>query len=123
MINLLGLILVSFFITSFLLVPFIDLLFHLKRKGQNSNKKIIDETTPIHNKILAGKDIDTPVGGGLLVIPVTVLLTLGVFYFGKINLDYQIYVLIFTLISFGLIGSLDDIRKIFVSFSGKYAGV
>lgn len=125
MIKLLGLILVSFFITSFLLVPFIDLLFYLKRRSAKakSSEKLTDSETPIHNKLLAGKDVDTPVGGGLLIIPLVVILTLAVFYFSRFRINSQIYVLLFTLVSFGLIGFLDDGRKIFVSFSGKYAGI
>lgn len=129
MIELLGLILASFFVTSFLLVPFIDLLFYLKRrkKIKPSEKKDTpsetDAATPIHNQLLAGKDVDTPVGGGILVIGVVVALTLLTFLLTKYAINGQILVLIFTLLSFGFIGLLDDLRKIFVSFSGKYAGI
>ncbi|MBI4036983.1 hypothetical protein HY385_01005 [Candidatus Daviesbacteria bacterium] len=124
MIELLGLIWISFFITSFALVPFIDLLFYLKRRS----KKIVslnvhDTTTPIHNKLLAGKDIDTPVGGGILVIAVVVLLTVIIFLITGYQFNSQIFILLFTLLSFGAIGLSDDLRKIFISFSGKYAGM
>lgn len=123
MIELLGLILVSFFFTSFLLVPFIDLLFYLKRKNRQNIPTAHDTATPIHNQLLAGKDVDTPVGGGILVILVVVFLTLITFLFTRHEINNQIWILIFTILSFGLIGFLDDIRKIFVSFSGKYAGI
>lgn len=129
MIELLGLILVSFFVTSFLLVPFIDLLFHLKRKSKlnistdNLSVSKTDAATPIHNKLLAGKDIDTPVGGGILVIMVVVTLSLATFLLTRHTINSQILVLIFTILSFGFIGLLDDLKKIFTSFSGKYAGI
>lgn len=124
MIGLLGLILISFFVTSFLLVPFIDLLFYLKRK--NKNKKtgsVRDVNTPIHNQLLKGKDIDTPVGGGIVVIAVVIILTVLVYLLTRHRPNYETYVLIFTILSFGFIGLLDDLKKIFVSFSGKYAGI
>ncbi len=123
MVRLLGLILVSFFLTSFLLVPFIDLLFFLKKRSNKSNNSVSDTKTPIHNTLLAGKDLNTPVGGGLLVIPVVLILTFAAFYFFHLPVTNQTYIIIFTLLSFGLIGFMDDIRKIFISFSGKYAGI
>lgn len=123
MVELLGLIIISFFITSFLLVPFIDLLYRLRRKHKREVENGSDENTPLHNKILAGKDIDTPVGGGILVIGVVVILTLVVFLLTRYSLNGQSLVLIITILSFGLIGFLDDIRKILTSFSGKYRGI
>lgn len=122
MIELLGLILISFFITSFLLVPFIDLLFYLKRRHKVA-EKASDQSTPIHNQILAGKDVSTPVGGGILIIPVVVTLSLLTLVLSKRPITYDIYVLVLTILSFGCIGLLDDLRKIFISFSGKYAGI
>lgn len=122
--ELLGLILVSFFATSFLLVPFIDLLFYLKRKYRQVTKEVvIDTSTPIHNKLQAGKDVDVPVGGGILVIISVVVLTLLTFILTRFQINNQILILIFTILSFGAIGFLDDVRKIFISHSGKYAGI
>ncbi|OGE71106.1 hypothetical protein A2617_04195 [Candidatus Daviesbacteria bacterium RIFOXYD1_FULL_41_10] len=125
MINLLGLIILSFIATSFLLVPFIDLLFHLKREAGKKQKNTFagSNDTPISNKLLAGKDISTPVGGGILIIPVVIIITLLTIFLTRHKLTPDIYVLVFTLISFGLIGLQDDIRKIFSSFSGKYFGI
>lgn len=120
---LLGLILVSFFITSFLLVPFIDLLFYLKRRFKRLDAKAQNDDTPIHNQLLSGKDVDTPVGGGILIIPVVVVLSVIVLLLTKHKINGQIITLIFTMVTFGLIGILDDLRKIFISFSGKYAGI
>ena len=124
MIELLGLILVSFFVTSFLLVPFIDLLFYLKRKNKTRKiNSLKDSNTPIHNQLLAGKDVETPVGGGILVIAVVVILTSLVYFFTHFPPNNETFILIFTLLAFGFIGLLDDLKKIFVSFSGKYAGI
>lgn len=123
MIELLGLIIISFFITSFLLIPFIDLLFFLKKTSRKDTTKVRDSNTPIHNQLLAGKDINTPIGGGILVILVVVILSLLTILLTRHRLSNDIYVLIFTIIAFGSIGLLDDLRKIFISFSGKYFGI
>lgn len=126
MIELLGLIIISFFVTSFLLVPFIDILYSLKRKrrktsGVKSSQVSID--TPIHNQLLAGKDIDTPVGGGILVLLSVLIMTLLVTYLSGHFITSTTLVLVITLLLFGFIGFLDDARKIFLTFSGKYAGI
>ena len=123
MIELLGLIIISFFVTSFLLVPFIDLLFYLKRRDKKSAILAHDVNTPIHNQLLAGKDIDTPIGGGILLIPIVVVLSLLAAFVTRQGPSEDIYVLVFTILTFGSIGLLDDIRKIFISFSGKYSGI
>lgn len=122
--ELLGLVLISFFSTAILLVPFIDFLFHLKKKYHSFSKPSHILNLPIHNKLLAGKDIETPVGGGLLLIPVVVILSILISYFTSGKLwDSNLRVLLFTLLSFGLIGAWDDFRKIVTSFSGKYSGL
>ncbi len=127
MVSLLGLIIVSFFVTSFLLVPFIDFLFFLKRRSNKGStaevKKEVDVLTPIHNQLLAGKDVDTPVGGGILVILAVVVLSLLTVYLNSRNIDKSILVLIVTVLLFGLIGFIDDYKKVAISFSGKYSGL
>lgn len=124
MTELLGLVLLSFTLTSFFMVPFIDLLFFLRRKYKRSIPKGYDDSdTPIHNKILAGKDIDTPVGGGILLIGLVTLLSIGYIYFNGLETPTELLILLFTFLSFGFIGLLDDIKKILTAFSGKYAGI
>lgn len=125
MVELLGLVLLSFAVTSFFMVPFVDLLFYLRRrykrtipKGYNSSK------TPIHNQLLAGKDVDTPVGGGILLL--FVVMALSVIYaafLGPWVSITDLYILLFSLMAFGFVGLLDDVKKIFTAFSGKYAGI
>lgn len=123
MTELLGLIIISFFISSFSLVPFIDLLFILKRRSKRLDSNTLNMETPIHNRLLAGKDVDTPVGGGILIITVVTLFSLIVVWFSEHRLNATVLLLIFTMFIFGVIGLLDDLKKIFVSFSGKYSGI
>src|SRR3972149_6132762 len=84
----LGLLLFSFSITSLLVVPFIDLLYKLKltRKKEAPLKGKIPLFDKLHD-IKAG----TPVGGGILIILVVTIL--------------------FTFLSFGLLGLYDDLIK------------
>lgn len=129
MVQLLGLVLISFTLTALLLVPFIDFLFYLRRKYKRIEPSAQSQDTPIHNKLLHGKDIDTPVGGGWVIILVVVVLSSLVLFINQqrflINKDYidQLFILIFTLLSFGFIGFLDDRRKLFSNFKGKYSGL
>lgn len=124
MIELLGLVLLSFIVTSFFIVPFIDLLYFLRRKYRRSIPKgYNDSATPIHNRLLAGKDLDTPVGGGILLIFLVTLLVSLYSRFNAIIQQNYLYVILFAFLAFGFIGLLDDVRKIVTAFSGKYAGV
>lgn len=117
---LLGLVLISFLVTSFLLVPFIDLLFFWKRR-QHLISQV--STTPIHDQILKGKDLTTPVGGGILVILVVGALSLIYALTFKISNPAELAILLFTLFSFAAVGFLDDVKKMFTKFSGKYVGI
>lgn len=123
MIQILGLILISFFITSIFLVPFIDFLFYLRKRFKKPSPLGLDTNSPLHNVILKGKDVDTPVGGGLLLIPIIIILPLLIFLFSDLPINNEFYILVFTVLSFSLIGLLDDFRKIFTAFSGKFAGM
>jgi phospho-N-acetylmuramoyl-pentapeptide-transferase len=51
------------------------------------------------------------------------VLSIATVLFLRHGLDSTMIILIFTLLSFGFIGFLDDLKKIIVSFSGKYSGV
>lgn len=121
MVELFGLVLISFLVTSLTLVPFIDFLYYLKR---NYKRKFTGKNldTPIHNQLLQGKDVDTPVGGGIIVLVVTIFLSLGVLLATK-SLSSEIFILILTMVLFGFIGFIDDANKILSSFSGKFRGM
>lgn len=122
----LGLILFSFCITGVLLVPFIDLLYRFKmiRRKEAPQKGKVPLFDKLHD-IKAG----TPIGGGiLLIIVVTILFAfifpfsshMGVFIRSAYDLKYELFIIFFTFISFGVLGLIDDYIKIF----GKpaYAG-
>ncbi len=122
MVQILGLLLLSFFVISILLVPFINLLYKIKfQRQKQTTRDIFEVKTPIFDKLHSHK-IGTPVGGGALVIAVVTVLYLAV-----INLipalgiertavypyRKEIQILLFTFLSFGALGAYDDLRKTF----------
>lgn len=124
MTDLLGLIIISFFVTSFFLLPYIDLLFFLRSKKISSFQIVADKKsdTPIHDSLMK-KDFATPVGGGLLLIPVVLILTVLFFAFTHNKISWEIFVIFFTMASFGLIGLVDDLKHIYSSTLGKFKGL
>lgn len=118
----LGLLIFSFLLTSILVVPFINFLYKVKflRKFQTTTDaegqrtKIFDK---FHN-VKAG----TPVGGGVLVIIVTLLLYLilfpllahlGVYISSAFQIREELNILFFTFVFFAFLGLYDDIMKFF----------
>ncbi len=121
---LLGLLLLSFIVNALAFVPYINLLYRLKlQRLQQKTRDAFNKATPIFDrfhKVKAG----TPVGGGLLLIASTTLLfafTLAMlpFFWVPVRSAYpfieEIKVILFTFISFGLLGMYDDVRKTFVT--------
>lgn len=119
---LLFLLLVSFLTISVLLVPFINLLYKVKFQRQKQiTKDIFEVKTPIFDKLHSWKT-GTPVGGGLLVILVVTVL-FGALLFLRIiqgsqitslyPVEKEIFILLFTFLSFGALGLYDDLRKTF----------
>lgn len=118
----LGLLIFSFLITSILVVPFIDLLY--RWKIQRQTQKTVDfqgDRLKIFDKFGNAK-VGTPIGGGVLIIGVVVVLYLVLFplitFFGaRVNLAFslknELNILFFTFISFGVLGLYDDVLKIF----------
>lgn len=115
----LGIIIFSFLITSLLVVPFINFLYKMKltrKKEAPKNGKV-----PLFDR-LHDKKAGTPVGGGILLISIICILfallfplasRMGVFITSAFNLKYELLVIFFTFLSFGLLGFTDDIIKIF----------
>src|SRR3989338_171682 len=74
MVLLLGLLILSFVTTGILIVPFINLLYHLRFQRQSQKTRdAFGRLTPIFDRFHATK-AGTPVGGGLLVIIMVSLL-------------------------------------------------
>ncbi len=115
----LGLVIFSFLIASVLIIPFIDLLYklHFTRRKEAPKKGKI----PLFDKLHDIK-VGTPVGGGVLLITLVCVLFavlfpmatyLGVYIQTAYNLRWELAVIFFTFISFGLLGFTDDFLKIF----------
>lgn len=115
----LGLIIFSFMITSLLVVPFINLLYKLRitkrEEGKGAKKQSLFDK---FHDIKAG----TPTGGGILLILITTVLfailfpvmaRMGIYIQSAYPLGNELFVVFFTFISFGLLGLLDDLIKIF----------
>ncbi|MDO8619092.1 MAG: hypothetical protein Q7R49_04100 [Candidatus Daviesbacteria bacterium] len=123
MANLLGLVLLSFIITSIFMVPFIDLLFFLKRKFER--KEVISHDLsklPIHNRLMAG-DENTPSGGGILLILILIILSLIYNYFVSFPDPNTLKIILLTLVLFGGLGFIDDVRWLLTKRKGKILGL
>lgn len=112
------------FITNFaLIVPFIDFLYRIRfQRVKQETKDAFNKPTPIFDSFHQHKT-GTPVGGGiLLVLTTTIIFFFFLILFSLINrkilTNYpssidEIKILLFTFISFGLLGVYDDLNKIF----------
>jgi len=111
--QLLGLTISSFFVTAILLVPFIDFLYRIKMRRQHQvTKDMFNKRTPIFDKFNSWKT-GTPVGGGLLILLVVTIWTFWAYGILNTTLKpWEIFVLFFTFISFGLLGFYDDLKKL-----------
>lgn len=121
MTQLLGLVLISFIVTSIFMVPFIDILFRLKRKFEKGEKSQKSDT-PIHDALMKG-DIGTPSGGGILLILILIFLSIVYTIFTPIVDKVSLAALLFTTISFGALGLVDDIKFLFTRREGKIVGL
>lgn len=115
----LGLILFSFLITSLLVVPFINILYKLRltRRKEAPSTGAIPLFDKLHD-VKAG----TPVGGGILIIGVVSVLfaflfpfasRMGVYIRSSHNFRVEVFLILFTFISFGILGLYDDLVKMF----------
>lgn len=116
---LLGILIASFFINAFLIVPFINLLYRIKfYKNRSAVTDDKQDAASIHIRSKAR----TPEGGGVLIISVLSILFALVFPILKYAgiqithvypLNEELNILFFGLLSFGLLGLYDDIVKYF----------
>lgn len=129
---LLGVVLFSWIIHSILFIPFIKLLYQLRLQRLNQvTRDMFNKRTPLFDKFHRHK-AGTPVGGGLLIIILTTLLLpiflLLMHYFwipitSVYPLAGEVKVLLFTFISFGLLGLLDDTKKTFAWVKNGFFGL
>lgn len=112
MAQLLGLTLLSFFITGILLIPFIDFLYKIKlRRQRQKTLDIFDKPTPTFDRFNNWK-VGTPFGGGILIISIVSVLTLWAYGILSLNVKFwEAFAILFTFISFGLLGLYDDAKK------------
>lgn len=123
----------SFILNFFLILPFIDLLYHLKfqRKDQTT-KDAFNKRTPIFDKFNKNK-VGIPTGGGILLLFTTVFvffffILMYWFFQKKILTNYpsiasEMKILVFSFVSFGLLGLYDDLNKIFLWTKTKFFGL
>ncbi len=113
MASLLGLTILSFFINIILFVPFIDFLYRAKlRRQHQQTRDLFNNRTPIFDKFHKLK-VGTPVGGGILVIVLTCVLT--IWSYGILNVPtkpWEMFVIFFSILTFGALGMIDDWKKI-----------
>lgn len=113
MAQLLGITLLSLFVTLILIIPFIDFLYRIKlRRQKQTTVDPFNKPTPLFDKFNSWK-VGTPFGGGLLII--FVASTIFLWSFGVLNIDInpsELFVILFTFISFGFLGLYDDGKKL-----------
>ena len=129
---LLGLLLFSWLVTSILYLPFIKLLYAWRmRRIRQKTLDAFDKRTPIFDRFHQ-KKTGTPVGGGLLIILITTILfpltlILMQYFWLPITAVYpiasEIKILLFTFISFGVLGLLDDVKKTFAWLPSQFIGL
>jgi len=125
-------VLLSFLTISILLVPYINFLYKIRFQRQRQKTvDIFEKRTPIFDKLHRHK-VGTPVGGGLLVVAVvcflSVVLILARLFFNLgitsiYPFEKEIFILLFTFLSFGLLGIYDDVRKTFGFTQQKFWGL
>ncbi len=129
---LLGVVLFSWLVHSVLFIPFIRLLYQIRlQRLQQVTRDMFNKRTPLFDKFHQHK-AGTPVGGGLLVITLTtillpVILMMMYYFWIPVTSVYpmasEVKILIFTFLSFGLLGLLDDAKKTFAWVKNGFFGL
>ena len=119
----LGILLFSFVVNAFLMIPFINFLYRIRfQRQKQKTKDPFNKLTPIFD-FFHEKKAGVPIGGGLLIVITTLLLFiffLTVFYLFKVpiisiydNVPREAVIIFFTSFAFAFLGLYDDIQKIF----------
>lgn len=108
-----GFAILSLFITSILIVPFIDFLYKMKLQRQKQKTRdVFNNRTYVFDKLHEWK-VGTPIGGGILIIFVVTILALWAYGLFRVEVrHWELFVLLFTFVGFGVLGFYDDIKKI-----------
>jgi len=132
MVIFLGILLFSWLVSSILFIPFIKLLYQWRFQRMNQRTlDVFDKRTPIFDRFHRRK-VGTPVGGGLLIITLTsilfpLMLLLLKYFWVNITSVYpmfsEIKIVLFTFISFGILGLIDDAKKTFVWMKNGFFGL
>jgi len=124
MAQLLGFTILSFVITGILLIPFIDFLYKIKFRRQHQNTRdFLNNRAHVFDMFNSWK-VGTPFGGGILIIIVVTLLTLwGYGMFGVEVGGWELFVIFFTFIGFGLLGLYDDAKKLVNTDENPFFGL
>ncbi len=123
----------SFLVNTLCIIPFINLLYRIRfQRANQQTRDAFNKPTPIYDKFHQHK-MGIPVGGGILVLTTTVLVFFAgllayVFFNQKILANYpslinEIKILLFTFISFALLGIYDDLNKIFFWHKRQFFGL
>lgn len=124
---------ISFLVHFALIVPFINFLYKLKfQRAEQETKDAFNKPTPIFDKFHRHKK-GTPVGGGILIVLVTVLIfAVFILLFILLNKPIlsnypsvisEIKIIIFTFVLFALLGVYDDLNKIFFWDKQRFFGL
>ena len=123
MAQLLGLVLLSVFVTGVLLIPFIDYLYKMKfRRQKQKTVDMFNKPTPTFDKFNNCK-AGTPFGGGMLIVVVVSVLTFWAYGILGVQVNgWQIAAIMLGFVGFGLLGLYDDLKKL-VGGQGVFFGL
>ena len=129
---LIGVVLFSWLLHSLLYIPYIRMLYTIRfQRLKQVTLDAFNKRTPLFDKFHQHK-AGTPVGGGLLIILLTTILLPAVlflmYYFwlpitSVYPLLTEVRVILFTFVSFGLLGLLDDVKKTFAWVKNDFFGL
>lgn len=125
--------LISFILHMLFIVPFINFLYRIKfQRAAQQTRDAFNRPTPIFDKFHKHKT-GTPVGGGILIVTMTIFLfffflLLFLLFNHKIQTNFpsviaEIKILVFTFVSFAILGVYDDLNKIFLWKRNQFFGL